>query len=500
MSSVPLAPGQAPGERSVGALARAVTPLHRGIRMDRPPVPGRLLLLALLGVLLIFSVAGTALVGLADVSGINRELGEVSRAQRHHQDADMMHDALRADVARAEQAASGRAGVSAQAVRRETKTHAMQFRRNLRIIASLQLPPALDGALRELRPAQESYVAGAERMVRRALLGQEAAHAVRADYERAFGVLARAQSAVTDRLATTSAQTERVAVEQETAAERMVVLASLVALTGWLALTIWLYRSVVRLRAALAREGEQRSAANLLQRSLLPRQLPAVPGAELAARSLPGQSGYRVGGDWYDVISLPTGEVGLVVGDVVGHDLKAATTMGQLRNTLRVCALDDPSPAKVLTRVNRAAALLEVVELATCLYAVLDPATLRVRWSSAGHPAPLVSSGAGVGRLVESDPGPPLGATAPAEYLDHELTLAAGDALALYTDGLVERRGQCIDTGLADLAAVRGPHPSADVMCDRLMAALLGDLGHSDDVTLLVLQTQTAPGSADHVA
>ena len=265
--------------------------------------------------------------------------------------------------------------------------------------------------------------------------------------------------------------------------------ASIGAMAGWLAVLMWHHRSSGRLNGALLREAAHRSAADVLQRSLLPDRLPSVEGVQLAGRSLPGELGHHVGGDWYDVITLPTGELGLVVGDVVGHDLAAATAMGQLRNALRAYALDDSSPARVLTRLNRAADLLDVVELATCIYAILDPRTLAVRWSSAGHLAPLVSAESGIGELAAVDPGPPLGAIQEPEYVDSVLHLRRGDALVLYTDGLVERRGEAIDAGLDNLASIRGPHPSADAMCDLLVSTLLGDRPRGDDVTLLVVQT-----------
>jgi sigma-B regulation protein RsbU (phosphoserine phosphatase) len=154
----------------------------------------------------------------------------------------------------------------------------------------------------------------------------------------------------------------------------------------------------------------------------------------------------------------------------------------------------------VLGRVNRAADLLDVVELATCVYAILDPATLTVRWASAGHLAPLVSSPCGATRLLASEPGPPLGALPTPEYVDSVLQLRAGDALALYTDGLVERRGESIDAGLDALTAIRGPHPSADAMCDLLMSTLVGNRPSGDDVTLLVVQTAATSSAGDRVA
>jgi serine phosphatase RsbU (regulator of sigma subunit) len=457
------------------------------------PMRERLRLLGLLGVLLTLGVAGTALVSLADVGAVNRELGQISQVQRHHLDADMMHDALRADVARAQQAGAGQQDVDPLAVQADADVHADKFHDDLRAIAGSELPPELTVALEQLRPEQERYIRVAQTMVTDALTDPDAALAGQPAYQQAFERLIGTQADVTEKLAQTAARTEQAADAEANMARSMVAVSGLAALIGWLALVVWLSRSVGSLRAALIREAEQRSAADLLQRSLLPRHLPAVPGARLAARSLPGESGLRVGGDWYDVITLPTGEVGLVVGDVVGHDLPAATAMGQLRNALRAYALEDSSPAAVLERVNRAADLLGVADMATCLYAVLDPATLQVCWASAGHLPPLVSSRSGAGRLLRAEPGPPLGVVSTPCYQDNLLRLERGDAFVLYTDGLVERRGHPIDAGLGSLAAVPGPHRSPEAMCDELLAAMLGDTRHGDrpgdDVTLLLLQT-----------
>lgn len=455
--------------------------------MHRLPVRPRLLLLGTLGVLLTLLVAGTALVCLNHVSTISSDLAQVGRAQRFHQDADMMHDALRADVARAVQAGSGDLDVSAARVRKDAGEHTKKFHDDLVAIQRLSLAPPMEHALDLLRPIQVRYIAKAQGLIESALTHPGTADAAEVRYEKAFNTLVHKQAKVTRLLSQTSAQTEQAAGAEKREAGRMIGASSSAALGGWLALILWHRRSMGSLQDALVREAEQRSASDLLQRSLLPRQLPTVPGVELAARSLPGQSGNRVGGDWYDVIGLPSGEVGLVVGDVVGHDLPAATAMGQLRNALRAYALDSASPAQVLRRLNRAAHLLEVADMATCVYAVLDPSTLTVRWSSAGHLPPLVSSAEGAGRLLDGEPDPPLGSTQDASYYDHETQLMPGEAFVLYSDGLVERRGAAIDEGLADLEAVRGPHPSAEIMCDRLLAALL-TATHDDDVTLLLAQ------------
>jgi serine phosphatase RsbU (regulator of sigma subunit) len=267
----------------------------------------------------------------------------------------------------------------------------------------------------------------------------------------------------------------------------MISISTVAALAGWVGLVVWHNRSMRNLQGALVREAEQRSAADLLQRSLLPTRLPEVPGVALAARTVPGSEDQHVGGDWYDVLALPSGEVALVVGDVVGHDLPAAALMGQIRNALRAYALEDPSPTTILGRVNRAACLLDASEMTTCICLVLDPATMSVRWASAGHPPPLVLSAAGRGRLLGGEPGPPLGVDPDARYFMHETRLRPGQTVLLYTDGLIERRGATIDDGLSALQNVVVPQRSAQEMCDQVIGALPYDTGRRDDVTCLLL-------------
>jgi serine phosphatase RsbU (regulator of sigma subunit) len=286
---------------------------------------------------------------------------------------------------------------------------------------------------------------------------------------------------------------EQEAADQRDQAERTMAVAASVALVGWLALVTWHRRSTRRLQGALIREAEHRSAADLLQRSLLPLHLPRVSGARLAAKSVPGSAGNRVGGDWYDAIHVPTGQVVLAVGDVVGHDLPAASVMGQLRNSLRAYAVEDTSPASVLTRVNRAAHLLHTADLATCICVVLDPATMTAAWASAGHPPPLVAHSDGTRRLLEGEPGPPLGVMPATRYPEHSITLAAGDTLLLYSDGLVERRGLALGEGLAALQSIPVAHDDPERMCEEVLVSMLPESQNQDDVTCLLIQVQAEP-------
>ena len=198
----------------------------------------------------------------------------------------------------------------------------------------------------------------------------------------------------------------------------------------------------------------------------------------------------RVGGDWYDVILLPSGEVGLVVGDVVGHDLPAAAAMGQIRTALRAFAVHETSPARVLARVNTMVDILGVTDLTTCLYAIVNPSTGAFRWSSAGHLNPLLVGATGKAQLLRGDPGPPFGASDTALYVDRASEIPRGGSALLYTDGLVERRSSSISDGLARLESIRVPPATdPDGLCDRVLAALLPSGSPTrDDVTVLALQ------------
>jgi PAS domain S-box-containing protein len=188
-----------------------------------------------------------------------------------------------------------------------------------------------------------------------------------------------------------------------------------------------------RLREVYERE---HTIAETLQRSLLPERLPSVEGLEIAARYLPAGRGAAVGGDWYDVLERPDGRVALVVGDVVGHGLRAAATMGQLRNAFRAYALSESSPAEVMARVNRLVISGEEEAMATALYLVVDRETGEVTFASAGHPPPLVLSADGA-RFLEGGRSVPVGAAEPGVFREATAVLPKGASLLLYTDGLV---------------------------------------------------------------
>ena len=251
-------------------------------------------------------------------------------------------------------------------------------------------------------------------------------------------------------------------------------------------------------RAALAvqsrRAADERIAAEALQRSLLPSALPAVPGAQIAARYVPGSG--VVGGDWYDVFVLPSGELGLVIGDIAGSglpveyavgDAQALIVMGRMRSALRAYALETTDPAEVLDRLDRKMQHFEPDALATVLYAVLDPALDRAHLSSAGHLAPVAALPGETGELVDVAPGLMIGVDARTRRQVTTVKIAHGAVLCLYTDGLVERRESPLDEGLARLCdAVAAQAP--EQVCASVMGALVGSAAARDDIALVTLR------------
>jgi sigma-B regulation protein RsbU (phosphoserine phosphatase) len=230
----------------------------------------------------------------------------------------------------------------------------------------------------------------------------------------------------------------------------------------------------------------ERSAAEALQRSLLPARLPAVPGLELASRYVP-DSLTGVGGDWYDVFSLPGDRLGVVIGDVTGRGLGAAVVMGRLRSALRAYALDYDDPAQVLSKLDHKAGHFETGIMATVGYAVVGPGRDWVDVSLAGHLPPVVACGErGEVRFLPVDP--PIGPReSPIPRQVTRLELTPGSVVAFYTDGLVERRDAVIDEGLERLAGLVRAEP-AETVCSRVMAGMLGPRAAGDDVALLVVR------------
>ena len=230
--------------------------------------------------------------------------------------------------------------------------------------------------------------------------------------------------------------------------------------------------------------------AETLQRSLLPESLPRIEGLQLDARYLPASASAAIGGDWYDAVELEDGRVAVVVGDVVGHGLRAAVVMGQLRTAFRAYALLGTSPADTLARLNRLLMKEGAELMATALYLLLDRDTGQLWFASAGHPPALVITREGESRFLEGGRSVPLG-TSDIAYHEAEATIERGSTVFLYTDGLVERRDTSLDDRLAQLATVAGiAGGELGDVCDQILGGLLGGKRPSDDVALLALRPE----------
>ncbi|MEU0109799.1 SpoIIE family protein phosphatase [Streptomyces sp. NPDC006251] len=234
-----------------------------------------------------------------------------------------------------------------------------------------------------------------------------------------------------------------------------------------------------------------RDIAETLQRALLT-DLPATPGLSLAARYLPATHGLNIGGDWYDAFPQRDGGLITVVGDVTGHGLHAAVMMSQLRTALRAYAVDGDSPGRLLTRLHRFLHHLQPDLYATAVIARFHPDEPTLTWAAAGHPPPVLRQADGSVRVLDAKPGAMLGIPLTQEIDDHTVPVAPGSTLALYTDGLVERRAQGIDPGIGRLATALGGFRSGELdadlegSADRILHPLLSDSERDDDVCLLL--------------
>lgn len=241
-----------------------------------------------------------------------------------------------------------------------------------------------------------------------------------------------------------------------------------------------------------ARSRREHQIAETLQRSLLQDRVPDIPGVAVTARYVPASTDMRVGGDWYDVIQLRGGLIGLAIGDVAGHGLQAAAAMGQLRMAVRAYAVRDPSPVAVMNGLQELVSALPVAEMVTLLYLVYDPAAGTVRFTNAGHPPALVI-GSGHPRYLDGGLAPPLGVLTDWVYAEATQDLVPGATLLLYTDGLVERRTLPIQDGLDRLLAEASRYETAgvDALCDHLLSALAGNNDTvSDDIALVALRAK----------
>jgi serine phosphatase RsbU (regulator of sigma subunit) len=234
--------------------------------------------------------------------------------------------------------------------------------------------------------------------------------------------------------------------------------------------------------------------ADTLQRSLLP-ELPDIPGITAAAHYVSASTAAAVGGDFYDLLRLPDGSVGFVIGDVVGHDIAAAAAMGHLRGLIRACVWDapDPDPGVVLGRVDRLVQGLQVASMATLAYArAVPPATpgqpWRVHVAAAGHPPLLLRAPDGAVRVLDEVTGLLVGVDGGAHRPTTVLDVPPGSTLLAYTDGLIERPGLDLDLGIAELVqriAATPAEASPRAVCD---AAVAGTLDGRDDVAVIAVR------------
>jgi Stage II sporulation protein E (SpoIIE)/Histidine kinase-like ATPase domain len=254
----------------------------------------------------------------------------------------------------------------------------------------------------------------------------------------------------------------------------------------------------------------ERTTTMTLQRSLLPHTLPDQAAVEIASRYLPAGTQAGVGGDWFDVIPLSGARVALVVGDVVGHGIRASATMGRLRTAVRTLADVELPPDELLTHLDDLVIHLSADESdtqgaaetaagigTTCLYAVYDPVSRHCTLARAGHPPPAVVTPDGTVYFLDVPAGPPLGLGGlPFETMETELP--EGSLIALYTDGLLEPRHHDIDEALDKMfQALAHPSPTLDTVCDRVLTALLTHRP-DDDIALLIARTRAL--HADKVA
>ncbi len=238
----------------------------------------------------------------------------------------------------------------------------------------------------------------------------------------------------------------------------------------------------------------ERTIAETLQRSVLPETLPAMEGATVAARYLPGTAAMDVGGDWFDTIPLADGRLGFVVGDVVGKGVQAASTMAQLRNGMRALTLDSSDPGNIVTKLNRLLDGYTDASFATLAFVTVDPLTYEATLISAGHLPPLVLAPGGEPHMLEGSRGLPLGVDPDTRYEPWSTTLEPGSVIVLYTDGLVERRDRSLDEGLRLLVEAAGEASfDPEQIVDLLIERLIGAHDRGDDVAVLAVALDRAP-------
>jgi serine/threonine-protein kinase RsbW len=243
---------------------------------------------------------------------------------------------------------------------------------------------------------------------------------------------------------------------------------------------------VAQVVAAAHRHDAARHAAQTLQASLLPDDIPEVRGLEIAVRYLPATLDNEVGGDFYDVIRASSGVVTVVIGDVAGHDMQAAAVMGKVRTAVRVLASQATGPRHFIEMLRLGWENLELERMATMLIAHADPRSGELRIVSAGHPPPLLVAN-GYTKFLDVRPTTPFGAP-PSDVHEWRGTLAKGSALLLFTDGLVEDHQRSYEDGTVELQRAASGHFEPDELCDHVLEEMLRDeLHHDDDIALVAL-------------
>jgi serine phosphatase RsbU (regulator of sigma subunit)/anti-sigma regulatory factor (Ser/Thr protein kinase) len=245
-----------------------------------------------------------------------------------------------------------------------------------------------------------------------------------------------------------------------------------------------------------AKTRREHQIAGTLQRTLLPDRMPDIPGLVVAARYVPATADLHIGGDWYDVIQLRDGLIGLVIGDVAGHGLQAAAAMAQLRMAVRAYAIHDPSPVAVMKKLHGLARELPMAEMVTLLYVLYDPDTGTVRFTNAGHPPALLIDNEST-QYLDGGLAPPLGVLAHWDYAEATQRLRPGATLLLYTDGLVEKRTLSVQDGLDRLLAEAGAAEwtDLDALCDHLLSTLPETGKVADDIALVALRPLALAGT-----
>ncbi len=246
------------------------------------------------------------------------------------------------------------------------------------------------------------------------------------------------------------------------------------------------------------RFADSRQLVETLQRSLLPERLPRHPSVELAARYLPGGLAPQVGGDWYDAVELGDSRTAVMIGDVVGHGVRAATTMSELRNALRAFAIEGHGPADALQRLDRVVhTTIGPGMIATALFLVIDAEQGTVTVARAGHPPPALRLTDGSVRFLDTDKTLPVGIDHSRRPSEATYPIHPGETLLLFTDGLIESRGEAITASFQRLLKAFAAAPDeVEAICDHVLEGTVPTRGRSDDVAMLVVRLLERPVGA----